>query len=150
MVRVREARPADVEAILRLVRDSAASQGALDAVCVDAPTLHDEMFGARARVHALVADADAVPVGVAIYFFTFSTWVSVNGIHLEDLYVDPAWRRQGVARALMEALVGVALASGCRRLQWFVMHSNADAVRFYESIGAKVAGGWAVMHLDRS
>ena len=150
MVQVRDARPPDIGAIVRLVRESAASQGALDAVCVDAPTLHDEIFGARSRVHALVADADGTLVGVAIYFFTFSTWVSVNGIHLEDLYVDPTWRRQGVARALMDALVGVARTSGCRRLQWFVRQSNAVALRFYESIGAKMANDWEIMHLDRS
>jgi len=150
MVSVREARPADVEAILRLVRDSAAEQCALDAVSVDARTLHEEMFGAAARVHALVADGAGAVIGVALYFFTFSTWVSVNGIHLEDLYVDAAWRRQGIARALMDALVAVADARGCRRLQWFVQQSNASALRFYASIGAKVADGWAVMHLDRS
>ena len=150
MVSVREARPADVDEVLRLVRDSAASQGALEAVCVDAPTLCEEMFGPRARVHALVADAGGAVVGVAIYFFTFSTWVSVNGIHLEDLFVDPPWRRHGVARALMDALVGVAAAHDCRRLQWFVLQHNADAIRFYESFGAKVANGWAIMHLDRS
>lgn len=150
MVHVREAQPADVEAVLRLVRDSAASHGALDAVCVDAHTLREEMFGARARVHALVADAGGSVVGVALYFFTFSTWVSVNGIHLEDLYVDTAWRRQGVARALMDALVRVAAANGCRRVQWFVSQSNDGARRFYESVGARVANDWAVMHLDRA
>ena len=150
MARVREANPADVDAIVDLVCHSAASQGALEAVCVDTAVLRDEMFGSRPRVHALVADADGTVVGVALYFFTFSTWVSVNGIHLEDLYVHEEWRRRGLARALIEALGAVAAAHGCRRLQWFVLQSNADALSFYESIGARVANGWAVMHLDRS
>jgi len=148
-VTVRDATPVDVDVVLRLVRASAESQGALDAVCVDAESLRREMFGAHARVHALVAAAGSDIVGVALYFFTFSTWVSVNGIHLEDLYVVPAWRRHGVGRALMDALARVADARGCRRLQWFVLRGNASAIRFYESIGARVAGDWVILHLDR-
>ena len=150
MVTIREAGPGDVDAVMRLVRDSADSQGALDQLCIDAPALRAEMFGDRPRVHALVALDGDRPVGVAVYFFTFSTWVSVHGIHLEDLYVDPAWRRQGIGAVLIRALVDVAVAHECRRMQWFVHRHNDGARRFYESVGALAASDWIVMHLDRA
>jgi len=148
MITVRDADPGDVDAILHLVRESAASQGEPDAVCIDAPALHDEMFGVRARVHALVAVDAGRAVGVALYFFVFSTWFSASAIHLEDLSVDREWRRQGVGAALMKALASVARSRGCGRVQWFVQRRNADATRFYESIGAHAAHDWTIMYLD--
>ena len=148
MITIREAGPGDVDAILRLVRESAVSQSEPDAVCIDAPLLRDEMFGARARVHALLAIDEGRAIGLALYFFLFSTWFSVNAIHLEDLYVDGASRRHGVGAALMRALADVASARGCGRVQWFVQRRNADAIRFYESVGAHAADDWTIMHLD--
>lgn len=145
---IREARADDVEAIVRLLAASAEEQGALDALCVDAETLRREGFGPAPRVHALVAEADGMPVGLALYYFTFSTWTSVNGIHLEDLYVVPSWRRRGVARMLMARLAKIAAAEECRRFDWFVLRANTGARRFYESLGAGVAEDWSIMQLN--
>lgn len=146
---IRDVRPVDVEAVLQLIVASAESQGMGDAVCVDADILRRELFGPSPRAHALVAEADGRLVGLALYLFTFSTWASVNGIHLEDLYVAADWRRRGVARALLKALAGVADAHGCRRVQWFVLRANTGAIRFYESFGAHVAEDWRLMYLGR-
>jgi len=142
---IRTAGEDDVDAVLRLVRESAASQGALDRVCVDAATLRGAMTGPDPRVHALLADIDGRSVGLALYMFTFSTWTSVNGIHLEDLYVEPAARRGGVGRALMSALADIARERGCGRFQWYVLRSNDTARRFYESLGAAIETDWAIM-----
>lgn len=147
-IRVREVQPGDVEAMARLLAESAESQGARDALCVDAAALLREGFGPSPRFRALVADAEGIVVGLAIYFFTFSTWTSINGIHLEDLYVERRYRRRGIARMLMRQLATVAADNGCRRFQWFVLRSNMEARRFYESLGAHVADEWAIMQLD--
>lgn len=146
--RIRDARPDDAAAMARLIVESAEAQGARDAVCVDEAALRRDGFGASPRFHALVADADGAVVGVALYLFTFSTWTSVNGVHLEDLYVVPDWRGRGVARALMVRLAQVADANGCRRFQWFILRSNGGARRFYESLGARVSDEWAIMQMD--
>jgi GNAT superfamily N-acetyltransferase len=146
-IQIRKAAAADVAAMARLLVESADAQGARDSVCVDDTILLREGFGAP-RFHALVAEADGLIVGLAIYLFTFSTWTSVNGVHLEDLYVLPEWRRHGVAQALMVRLAEIAVAEGCRRFHWFVLKSNAGARRFYGSLGAGVAEDWSIMQID--
>jgi GNAT superfamily N-acetyltransferase len=147
---IRPGRSADVRDIARLLLDSAVSQGAPEALCVDADDLRREGFGEVPRFHTLVADADGAIVGLALFTVNFSTWTSVNGLHLEDLYVEPAWRRHGVARRLMHELAGVARMRGCRRLRWFVLRSNDGARRFYESIGGEILGDWIYMQMDPS
>lgn len=145
---IRAARPDDVDVISRMLRDSAESQGEPDALCVTSADLLREGFGAAPRFHALLAEAEGTVVGLALYVFHFSTWTSINGIHLEDLYVDPAWRRHGVAHALMRELGAIARHTGCGRLRWFVLRSNERGRRFYESIGAETLGDWMYMQLD--
>ena len=145
---IRAARAGDVDAIARMLQASAESQGEPGALCVTAADLLREGFGEAPRFHALLADADGTIVGLALYVFHFSTWTSINGIHLEDLYVDPAWRSRGVARALMVELAVIARRTGCRRLRWFVLRSNDRARRFYESIGAELLADWMYMQLD--
>lgn len=145
---IRDARPDDVDLIARMLKESAASQGEADALCVTSTDLLREGFGETPRFHALLAEADGIAVGLALYVFHFSTWTSINGIHLEDLYVEPAWRRRGVAHALMRELAAVATRAGCRRLRWFVLRSNERARRFYESIGAETLGDWIYMQID--
>jgi GNAT superfamily N-acetyltransferase len=145
---IRAARADDVDAIARMLMESAESQGEPGALCVTAADLLREGFGDVPRFHALLADADGTIVGLALYVFHFSTWTSVNGIHLEDLYVDPAWRGRGVAHALMAELADIARQTGCRRLRWFVLRSNDRARRFYESIGAELLADWIYMQLD--
>src|SRR3989442_9585852 len=90
-ITIRDAGPHDVARIVELLADSADSQGSPDALCVDATILLREGFGDERRFCALVAESAGEVVGVAVYCFTFSTWTSINGLHLEDLYVDVAW-----------------------------------------------------------
>jgi GNAT superfamily N-acetyltransferase len=145
--RIRAGRPEDVDAVARLVAASAESQGAAGAVCVDRDILLADGFGANPRFRLLVAEADEALVGVALFFVIYSTWMSVNTLYLEDLYVDAAWRRRGVARALMQALAREARETGCRRVQWLVQRSNEAAIRFYTALGADNASDWALMQL---
>jgi GNAT superfamily N-acetyltransferase len=133
---------------MRLLVATSEDQGAPGALCVTAADLLREGFGERPTYHALLAEASGHIVGLALYTFNFSTWTSVNGLHLEDLFVDREWRRHGIAGALMDALAQVARASNCRRFSWFVLRSNRDALRFYASLGATPIDDWLFMQLD--
>ena len=144
---IRDAGQHDVARIAELLADSADSQGSREALCVDAGALR-EGFGDQRRFRALVAESTGEIVGVAVYCFTFSTWTSINGLYLEDLYVDSAWRRRGIARGLMLRLARIAIDNDCRRFQWFVLRSNDAAITFYESFGAAAAHDWIPMELD--
>jgi GNAT superfamily N-acetyltransferase len=144
---IRAAGPSDVDAIAELLTASAEAQGWRDSLCVNSEGLLREGFSDRPRFHALVAESNTEIVGVALYFFTYSTWTSANGLYLEDLYVDLGWRRHGIARALMRELASIAVGSGCRRFQWLVVRSNEPALRFYESLGAEGAHDWLLMQL---
>lgn len=133
---------------MRLLVASAESQGERESLCVDAGDLLRTGFGETPAYHAILAETKDSVVGLALYSFNFSTWKSVNGLFLEDLYVEPEWRRHGVARRLMQELLEIARENHCGRFQWFVLQSNAGARRFYESLGARALDGWQFMQLD--
>jgi GNAT superfamily N-acetyltransferase len=147
-IAIRKALPDDVVRIVELLIESAESQGAPEALCVDAAALLREGFGEPRRFRALVAESAGDIVGVAVYCFTFSTWTSINGMYLEDLYVEAAWRRRGIARALVLALANIAVEQDCRRFQWLVLRSNQAAIAFYESLGATATDEWMLMQMD--
>jgi GNAT superfamily N-acetyltransferase len=84
-----------------------------------------------------------VPVGFALFFHSFSTFLAQPGIYLEDLFVVPEQRGRGVGRALLTELARVAVKRGCSRLEWVVLHWNRDAIGFYERLGAKPNSDWS-------
>jgi GNAT superfamily N-acetyltransferase len=145
-ITIRSAVAADVASILRLLIASAESQGSRDALCVTSEDLRREGFGDAPRFHALLAETpDRAIVGLALFYFNFSTWTSINGLYLEDLYVEPEWRRHGIARALMNELAQIARANTCGRFRWSVLRSNTAARRFYESLGGQTLDEWLLM-----
>lgn len=148
MTAIRQAVPADVPLILEMLRESAAEQSAPDAVVVSEADLLEDGFGAQPQFHALIAKRDNSPAGLALYFFTYSTWVSRIGLYLEDLYVRPEYRRSGVAQALMHELGAIAVNRGCKRFTWSVLKENKRAVRFYEALGARALDEWQLMKLE--
>ncbi len=100
------------------------------------------------HIAALIAELDERPVGFALWFHTFSTFTGQRGMYLEDLFVLPAHRGQGVGKAIFRDLARRALAEGCRRLEWSVLDWNLPAVNFYRAIGAKPMDEWTVQRLD--
>ena len=136
---IRPAIPADLPVVAELLLASAIDQGSRESLVVDADLLLRDGFGPQPRFHLLVAEEDARRIGLALYFFNYSTWISTRGLYLEDLYVAPDFRRRGVARDLMRRLAQIAKQEGCGRFQWSVLRSNQSAIRFYESLGAHLA-----------
>jgi GNAT superfamily N-acetyltransferase len=143
---LRAATREDAEAIWHLLAESAAEQGEPDSLVVTIEDVRNDGFGPEPRFHALLAEVDGEAVGLALYFFNYSTWVSRDGLYLEDLYVRPAHRRKGIAEALVIRLAKIAHERGCKRLQWVVLKEN-PAVQFYERMGARMLEEWALMSL---
>ena len=145
---IRRARPGDEHDIVRLIRDLAVYEREPDAVKATPEGLATLLFGDNPRVFAHVAEQDGGVVGIAVWFFNFSTWTGRHGIYLEDLFVDPAVRGGGVARALFKALADEAKAHDCARLDWGVLDWNELAKGFYRRIGARHMAGWEPWRLD--
>ncbi len=141
-ISIRKARPEDCALILRLVRDLALYERALDEVEATEANLHDLLFTEHPRVFGLICEADGETAGFALYFYNFSSWLGRLGLYLEDLYVDPAQRGKGAGKALLQYLARQAVAEGCGRFEWNVLDWNEPAIRFYESFGARPQSEW--------
>ena len=150
MLRIRDAAESDVPLIHRMLRDSAIAQGGEEKLCATPENLIEDGFGPHPRFHCLLAELDGQPVGLALYFFIYSTWSSRMSLYLEDLYVHGAARRNGVGRALMRRLARVALDAGCRQARWVVLEENSAAVTLYEAIGAHRQPDWSLMLMEES
>jgi GNAT superfamily N-acetyltransferase len=145
---IREARPDDVPAIASLIRELARfEKAAHEAVATD-EQLRAAMFGEAAHVHCHVAIVGDEVVAMALWFLNYSTWQGTAGIYLEDLFVQPEHRGEGIGRALMRTLARLCVERGYSRLQWWVLDWNTPAIDFYESIGALPMDEWTVYRLS--
>ncbi len=148
MLHIRPATPEDCQLMLALVRELAEYERAPEqVVATEADYLRDG-FGEHPRFRAEIAEWDAAPAGFCLYFYNWSTWVGRPGLYLEDLFVRPAFRGKGVGKALLVHLAQVAVREGCGRFQWQVLDWNEPALRFYESLGAKVQRDWLTMRVE--
>ena len=143
---LRPATAADVPTILRFVRELAAFEREPDVVEATEAMLHEALFGAAPAAEAVIAQGEE-PVGFALFFHNFSTWTGWRGLYLEDLYVTPAARGQGVGAALLRHLAGIALDRGCARFEWSVLDWNTPAIDFYRSKGAVGMEEWTVQRV---
>jgi GNAT superfamily N-acetyltransferase len=144
---VRPATPADVPQVLAFIRALADYERLLDQVVATEEGLRAALFGPRPYAEVAIAEDAERPLGFALFFHTFSTFLGQPGIYLEDLFVVPEARGRGVGRALLRHLAGLAVARGCGRVEWAVLNWNAPAIRFYESLGARPNGEWTVYRL---
>lgn len=145
---VRPAVPADVPAIVDLIHGLAV-YGQQEAEChVDETRLREHLFGSRRYAEVLVADAEERIVGFALFFHNYSTFQSLPGLYLEDLFVQPEYRGRGIGTALLRGLVAVGAARGCGRIDWLVQDWNAEAIGFYEArFGARPVPGMTVYRM---
>lgn len=139
---IRLARSGDETTILRLIKDLATYEREPDAVQATEESIRSSLFAPDAQVFAFLAELDGRPVGLALWFLTFSTWTGRPSLYLEDLFVDEAARGQGIARALFRRLAQEAKARNCARIDWAVLDWNVDAMAFYERLGGRRQTGW--------
>jgi GNAT superfamily N-acetyltransferase len=145
---VRKARPGDEADILRLIRALAEYENALEAVKATEEALAGHLFNDHPKVFGHVAEIDGRVAGIAVWFLNFSTWTGKHGIYLEDLFVDPAVRGGGVARALFKALAEEAKARDCPRVDWMVLDWNDLGKGLYRRLGAWHNREWEPWRLD--
>jgi GNAT superfamily N-acetyltransferase len=144
---IRRAERGDVGELLAMIRELAAYERLADRVVGDTDRLERSLFELGAA-EALIAEVDGAPVGYAIYFTTFSTFLCRPGLWCEDIFVRPPWRGEGIGRALFTAVAGVAAERGYERLDWVVLEWNEPAIDFYEGLGAAHLSDWQTMRLD--
>ncbi len=146
-LRIRTAQSADVPVIADLIRQLAKFEKLENEVVMTEELLRIGLFGPRPYAETVIVEEDAQPIGFALFFHTFSTFLARPGIYLEDLFVLAEHRGRGVGRAVLAHLAHLAVERGCGRLEWAVLKWNQEAIRFYERLGAKPNAEWTVYRL---
>jgi GNAT superfamily N-acetyltransferase len=145
---IRFATAADAVTILGFIRALAEYERMPDAVEVDEGTLAAQMNSPAPPFECLLAEVEGRPRGFALVFHSYSTWRGRRGLWLEDLFVLPDSRRQGVGRALLDRVVALARERGCGRVEWSVLDWNHSAIEFYRSFGAKLLEEWRICRMS--
>ena len=141
---IRAATLADADLIAALVRELADYEKLLHECRVTPEAIAASLFGARPQAECVIAEWQGAPVGFALFFHNYSTFLARPGLYLEDLFVRPAARGRGVGKALLQYLATLAVERGCGRFEWSVLDWNAPAIAFYESLGAKAQSEWTI------
>ena len=139
---IKEATIEDSALILRFVKELASYEKAEHEVLATEADIKSSLFGENATTNAVICHVNDEPVGFAVYFFNYSTWLGKNGLYLEDLYVSPDHRSVGAGKALLRHLAKIAVSKQCGRFEWSVLDWNEPAINFYQSIGAKPQNEW--------
>lgn len=145
--KIRDAAPEDVPAILALVKELADYEKLSHEVTATPELFHAALFGTPQRAFALMCEVAGKPVGTAVCYYNFSTFVGRPGIYIEDIYVRPDFRNRGIGRAVFRHLAARAVAENCGRMEWAVLDWNEPALKFYEKLGATVMSEWRLERL---
>lgn len=144
---IRKARAEDAEIIFALIIELAIYEKAEHEVLTTAEEIRETMFGVDSKTSALIAEVDNKAVAYAVYFYNYSTWLGKNGIYLEDIYVSPDYRHNGIGKALLKRIANIAVTNNCGRVEWSVLDWNTPAIDFYKSLGATPQDEWTVYRL---
>jgi GNAT superfamily N-acetyltransferase len=147
-LRIRSARPRDATLVLAFIRELAEYEKLSHEVVATERDIQTALFGEKPVAECLIAEVDDVAVGFALFFHNFSTFEGKPGLYLEDLYIKPAYRGRGYGRKMLAHLAKLAKQRGCARFEWAVLDWNAPAIRFYESLGAKIMQQWKINRLS--
>ena len=142
MIEIRQATVEDSALILRFITELAIYEKAENEVIATKSDIENSLFGVDSSTSAVICSINDEPIGFAVYFFNYSTWLGKHGLYLEDLYVSPKFRGAGAGKALLKHLAEIALSKDCGRFEWSVLDWNEPAIRFYQSIGAKSQDEW--------
>lgn len=135
---IRPATPTDISTILNLIDLKAEFDGCPNSVTATQEQLHHDLFGAQILASVLLVEVGQTVAGFATYHRIYSTFLAKPGIWLDDLYLKPEFRGQGIGQALMQKLCQIACETGCERIDWTVAVNNAIGIEFYTKIGATV------------
>ena len=145
---IRRATPEDAGIILGFIRELAVYEKEPDAVVATEDDIAANLFTPDTTTEAVICLEGGEPVGFAVYFLNFSTWLGRDGLYLEDLYVSPAHRGKGYGKTLLKHLARIAVERHCGRFEWSVLDWNTPAIEFYEALGAKPLSEWVGYRLE--
>ena len=140
-------KPDETGLVLEFIKKLAAYEKCSDEVVATVATLHHSLFVEKAA-EVVLAEEDDVPIGFALFFHNFSTFVGRKGLYLEDLFIIPEKRGLGYGKAMLKYLANIAVERGCGRMEWICLDWNAPSLAFYRSIGAVPLGEWTVQRMD--
>ena len=146
---IRKGNPEDMAGVLSLIQELADFENESNAVVVTVADLVRDGFSSTPLFHVFVAEVDAQIVGIALYYYRYSTWKGKT-IHLEDLVVKENWRGSGVGFALYSEVIKQGKKDKVRRIEWNVLDWNTPAVNFYKKSGAKILDDWRVVQMDEA
>lgn len=147
-IKIREAAVEDSSLILNFVKELAKFERAATEVLATVEDIQRSIFSANSSVHALICSINSEPIGFAVYYYNYSTWLGKNGLFLEDIYITPKYRGKGAGKKLLKHLAEIAVSKGCGRFELSVLDWNKPAIKFYESIGAKPLTEWISYRLE--
>jgi GNAT superfamily N-acetyltransferase len=147
-ITIREATKKDSNIILGFIRELAKYEKAEHEVIATESSIADSLFNSESSTKAIVCEKNGTPIGFAVYFFNYSTWLGKHGLYLEDLYVSSAERGSGAGKSLLKYLAQLAVSKGCGRFEWSVIDWNQPAIKFYDSLGAKPQNEWIAYRLS--
>ena len=145
---IRFAQPRDVGLILEFIRELSVYEKLDHLVVADEAWIHRTLFEDSPGAETLIAEWEGEAAGFALFFHNYSTFLARKGLYLEDLFVRPAFRNQGIGKALLERLAALARERRCGRMEWSVLDWNEPAIAFYEGLGARGMNGWTVFRLE--
>lgn len=145
--RIKEGRPEDVPVVLQFINELAEYEKMSDEVVATEEMLHDSLFGENKSCEVVIGYFHDEPVGFALYFHNYSTFLARPGLYLEDLYVRPSMRGRGFGKSLLHYLAALANKRNCGRMEWSVLNWNKPAIDFYQSLGARPMEKWTVYRL---
>ncbi|WP_424948428.1 N-acetyltransferase family protein [Candidatus Spongiihabitans sp.] len=148
MIEIRQATVEDAALILKFVTELAAYEKARNEVVATVVDIKNSLFCGDSTTSAVICSKGHEPIGYAVYFFNYSTWLGKPGLYLEDLYVSPEHRGIGAGTAMLKHLAKIALSKNCGRFEWSVLDWNESAIKFYQSIGAKSQQEWVGYRLS--
>ena len=147
MIEIRKADVNDVPLILEFIQSLAEYERLRDACTATEERLRTTLFSEKPAAEVIIAEASGEPVGFALFFHNYSTFLAQRGIYLEDLFVKPEARGKGVGLALLSALARIAVERNCGRLEWAVLDWNQLAIDFYRRIGAVPLDDWRIFRM---
>jgi len=147
-ITIRPATTEDAGLVLGFITELAIYEKAQHSVVASEADILNSLFAADANAKALICLRGNQPIGYAVYFYNYSTWLGKRGLYLEDLYITPEQRGSGAGKATLKHLAQQALEHSCGRFEWSVLDWNEPAIQFYESIGAQAQNEWIGYRLD--
>jgi len=145
---IRKATIEDAELILGFIKELAVYEKMENDVVATVDGLRESLLSEDASAKALIVSLADKPIGYAVFFYNYSTWLGKNGLYLEDLYITRKHRGYGAGKSVLRYLAKLAVEKGCGRFEWSVLDWNEPAIQFYRSIHAKPQNDWVLYRLD--